>query len=253
VLFAVCVAPAASFAQVDAHELMKKADKQHRIKEERTKIRMTLIDANGDQRARTVENVVKQDDVKGDKGLFRFLTPADVKGTALLSEDQKPGGDTDQWLYLPAFRKTRRLGSADLGDRFVDTDFSYEDLKRRWVDDYGHTLLREEAVDGQACYVIESTPKAKRAVAQSPYGKSQFWLRKDNLLPIRLRHFDKQLRPLKQIDLKDVKQVHGDAWRPMEITVLDIQRKHKTVLAVESRDVNFGIPPEHFSRHNLEK
>jgi hypothetical protein len=159
-----------------------------------------------------------------------------VKGTGLLSVEQ-PGSDEEQWLYLPAFKKTRRVGQSELGDRFVGTDFFYEDLKRRKVGDYAHTLLEGSAVDGQDCFVVESVPTAPAVVKETPYGKSQTWLRKDTLAPVRVRLFDRKLEPLKQLDFTQLVAVSKTAWRANTVTVVDLKRKHRTVVTISEREV----------------
>ena len=162
-----------------------------------------------------------------------------------------PGGDEEQWLYLPAFKKTRRIGQSELGERFVGTDFFYEDMKRRQVDEYQHTILGSEALDGHDCWQVESIATAPLVVKETPYGKTHQWLRKDTLAIVRLRFFDKKLAPLKQVDFSKLVAVSKTAWRADLVTVVDLKRKHRTVVTVTEREVK-DTAPDVFTPRQLE-
>lgn len=243
--------PIAHAADPDPLALMQKSDKQHRIPSERNVASMVLQEKGGEQQTRTLETFALQDDTNGDRMKIRFLTPADIKDTTLLSTEDPKSKNTEQWLYLPAFRKTRRVGQAELGDRFVGSDIYFEDLQRRHVEEYAYKILRSEKLGEFDCWVIESTPSAPKVVKESPYGKSHLWMRKDNLLVIRVRHFDRKMKPLKEIELEDVRKVRGDAWRPDKTTIVDVKRKHRTVLVVTERQVDVAFPADTFSQHRL--
>jgi hypothetical protein len=234
-------------------DLMKKSDAQHRVKGERTKVTLSLQEKGGPERVRSLIMATQQDPAlkEGDKQWIRFEAPGDVKGTQLLTLESS-GGDVEQWLYLPAFKKTRRIGSAELGDRFANTDFSYEDLKRRRVEDYAYTLAAApESVDGAECWVIDAAPSSEKAKKESPYGKSQLWLRKDNLFVVKMRHFDKTGRPLKELKAEGLVKVQGNAWRADKLTMIDVQRNHRTVVIVNAREVLAALPPTTFDPHTL--
>jgi len=239
-------------AEPDAFKLMKKSDDRHRLPSEQIDVKMFLQKAGAEPSARKMRQIVAQDDKIGDRSWIRFEAPTNIKGTTFLSVEDLAKDEDEQWLYLPAFRKTRRIGSAELGDRFVGSDIYFEDLKRRHVEDYSYKHIKVEKYQGQACWIIEMAPKSPKVKKESPYGKSHVWLRKDNLLAVRYRIFDKRMKPLKEIILEDVKNVTGDVWRADKTTLKDIQRKHRTILVVEKRKVNFDLKDGTFSRHNLE-
>jgi hypothetical protein len=237
-------------AAEDPAALMRKSDKAHRLPYEHTIATMQLQGKDETPRERQVESWTSQDDSSGDKLRVKFHAPAEVKGTGLLSLEAKTGDD-EQWLYLPSFKKTRRVGQSELGDRFVGTDFFYEDMKRRQVSDYTYVLLREEKVDGQDCYVIESKPSAPKVVKESPYGKTEVWLRKDNLFAIRIRFFDRNQEPLKQLDATKISAVTKTAWRADATLMVDIKRKHRTLMTVTKRESK-ATAEDVFSRRLLE-
>lgn len=247
-----CSLASPALAAPNALSLMKRSEKLHRLPLERTEAVMVLQKQGGKPYRRRLVMTVAQDKKEGDKSIIRFTAPANIKNTAMLSvEDQKADSD-EQWLYLPAFRRTRRIGSADLGDRFVGSDFFYEDLKARDVEDYAYKLLRSETCGGKQCWVLESVPKAPKVKKESPYSKSIIWLQKKNLVALRLRHFDRRGRPLKELRAAKLVKVGRTAWRANELTVMDVQRKHRTVLIVKGRETaGLKISPDFFSRHRL--
>ncbi len=235
----------------DPKDLMDRSDKRHRIPGEHLRARMVLQNEGGDRRTLQYESWVVQDDEKGDKMRIEFSAPADVRGTVLLRVED-PDTKTDrQWLYLPAFHRTRRLGEADLGDRFVGSDIFFEDMKRRYVEDYSYKLVGEDTIDGKPCWVIESRPFSERVKRESPYGKARLWLRKDILFVVKSYQFDRQGRPLKEMRVKSLRRVAGRAWRADRVEIVDVQRHHRTVVVVERRDLPRSIPDELFSKHRL--
>ena len=236
----------------DPLALMRESDKRHRLASERTRLAMVLQEKGGPERARSLELVVGQELKKksGDKQWIRFDAPGDIKGTQLLTVESDDGS-AQQWLYLPAFKKSRRVGAAELGDRFAGTDFFYEDLKHRVVDDYSYKLLGSESIDGVDCWHIESVPQAPKAKAESPYGKTEIWLRKDVQYIVRTRYFDRQAKPLKELRAQNLVKVAGPVWRADQLTMTDIQRNHRTVLKVQAREVNVVLPASTFNPHSL--
>lgn len=230
-------------------EIMRRSEALHRLPFEHTKSRMVLQEKDGPARERVLETWL-DDRPSGGRMRVRFGAPADVAGTGVLSLEN-PGGSDEQWLYLPAFKKTRRLGDSDLGDRFVGTDFFYEDMKSRNVDDYSYTMLPAEKLDGADCWVIEGVPAGAKMIKESPYGKTIMWLRKDTLATVRVRFFDRKGQPLKQLELQKLKAVSKTAWRADETTMVDVRRKHRTNVVVLSRETT-EIPDDQFSRRALE-
>lgn len=247
------IAPVANTAGPDALALMKKSDKRHRLDSERVDAKMVLQKLGGEAQVRKLTTHTLFDDDKGDKMRVRFTAPANVKGTALLTLEDPKSDDNEQWLYLPAFRKTRRIGQSELGDRFVGSDIFFEDLQQREIEDYRYKILKSEVHDGQDCWVIESVPLKPKVKKESPYGKSHIWLRKDNQFIVMIRFFDKRLRPLKELRAEGLKQTSGQAWRADKTTFVDNQRKHRTVLIVEKREVNIAIAEALFSKHTMER
>ena len=137
---------------------------------------LTLINKNGSKRVRELKSYSK-DYGQDRKTIMFFLYPGDVKGTGFLTWDyDQANKDDDKWLYLPAMKKTRRIsGSSSKTDYFMGTDFTYDDMGRRNLDEDTHTLLREEIIDESKCWVLQSVPKKSGDL----YTKRISWIRQD--------------------------------------------------------------------------
>ena len=133
------------------------------------------------------------------KSLLRFTEPAEVKGVTLLILNH-PDRASDQWMWTPALQRERRIALQDRSTRFFGTDFSFEDLEERDVNQYDYRLLGEQALDGVPCWRIESMPSQKKI---SQYTRSEVWIRKDNYALAQVESFvkDALVRRLKYSDL----------------------------------------------------
>ena len=126
-------------------------------KDSYAKVDMTLIDKNGSKRERTLITATK-DYGPLVKTYLRFTSPPSIEGTAFLTWENEDRND-DQFLYLPELRRVRRIVSSQKDNRFVNTDYTYEDLERRKVDEDVHRIIGEESYNGRKCWVLESIPK----------------------------------------------------------------------------------------------
>jgi hypothetical protein len=252
VIFALGFAPVAYAADDEATSIMRRSEKAHRIPFEATVSRMVLQEKGGQPRSRMMKTLTDQSTNDADKGRVQFTEPAEVKNLGLLTLEADGADGDQQWLFLPAFRKTRRIAQSDLGDRFAESDIFYEDMKRRRIDDYTFTMLPSEKVDGAECYVIESKPKAPKVIESSPYGRTLLSIRKDTLLIVAAKYFDKKDKPLKRFETSKLVQVSKTAWRANETVMTDLQRQHRTTISVVSREMLSAPPPEEFTRARLE-
>src|SRR5437660_8252062 len=121
---------------------------------------MILVNAKGDRSERSLELRTLEGPDAGDKTLLIFKDPPDVRGTTLLTHENR-GGDDDQWLYLPALRRSRRIGSSNKSNSFVGSELAYEDLAPNEVTKQQYKYLREETLDGVRVWVIESAPRLR--------------------------------------------------------------------------------------------
>jgi uncharacterized protein len=180
-----------------AREIMEKNFFVSKVSSLKVESTMVLTNAKGQRRERRTSFLVKlQPNGIDSKVLIRFSSPPDIKGTGVLQIEHN-GGDDDLWIYLPALKKSRRLVANNKKDSFAGSDFSYGEITLPDVDDYRHTTIRRETVDGADCHVIESVPASDTIRGNSGYSKKISWIRADNFLEAKVEYYDVAGRLLK--------------------------------------------------------
>jgi len=215
---------------------------------------MVLIDKNGNERTRDLKSYAKDFGADEYKTLF-FKSPADVKNTAFLTYDyDDPSKDDDQWLYLPALKKVKRIPSADKSSSFMGSDFSYFDMTDRDLEDYDFKLLKETQVRGHDAWMIEATPRNQEVIDESGYEKTIAIIRKDNYMVVRAINFMTNGKK-KYLDLKNIHEENG-IWLVDEMTMTTKKGKvtvHKTKLSFSNIILNGNIDDSVFTTRRLEK
>ncbi|MDH4246991.1 MAG: outer membrane lipoprotein-sorting protein [Deltaproteobacteria bacterium] len=239
----------------DGRAIMEKVNAREDGDNQTTRMEMVLIDAKNTQRVRSLQSY-RKDKGKDTLSLMFFLAPADVEGTGFLSFDyDEPGKDDDQWLYLPALRKSKRIASGDKSGSFMGSDFNYADMTRPDLDDYTFTVQKEEEVDGHAAWRIESVPKTGAIAEETGYSKSVAWVRKDNYVLVRaIRWVNKSAR-MKFMQITKLEQIDG-IWvaREMQMATKEGSRTvHTTVLRFNEVKFNQTLTEETFTLRRLEK
>jgi len=216
---------------------------------------MVLIDKNGSQRQRTIRS--QRMDVGEDTySIMFFLDPADVKDTGFLTYDyDDPSKDDDQWLYLPALKKTKRIASGDKSGSFMGSDFTYADMTERNLDYYDYELLQESELDGHELWVVEAIPNTEKEIDETGYTRQILFVRQDNHVVVRAKSWVKKGKRNKYLDVKKLEKIDG-IWVPTEVhmtTKKGTQTLHKTILL--SKNVKFDQPMDldSFSVRELEK
>lgn len=222
--------------KMTADQIMQKVDTRIIPKDMTVMMKMDLIDKNGNVRSRAMKTYRMGDD----KQIMWFLEPADVKGSSFLrlSYDDR---DDDMWLYLPAFGKVRRIASHAKSGNFMGSDFTYEDLGDRKLQDYTYTLLKEETIGDKACWVIESIP---RQGVTTDYAKIISWIWKDDYVELKEEFYDKKGN-LKKIKLTELQRVEK-YWVPSKVSMQDLKSSHKTDLLFNQISVDTGLKNEIF-------
>ena len=168
------------------------------------------------------------------KGIVRFTAPPEVKGVALLIHNHQERA-SDQWMWTPALERDRRIAMQDRSTRFFGTDFSFEDLEERDVDQFDYSMLGQEAIDGAACWKIQSTPKRTKT---SQYTHSISWIRKDNYAVARIDSFVKS-EVVRRLSYSSIENVQG-IWTAKTLDMKDLRRATHTRLTLQQ--VKYGTP-----------
>lgn len=193
-------------------EIAAEADRQDQgWGDNASSLRMVLRNRNGDESVRELRRVVLEvnEDGAGDKSLITFDAPRDVAGTALLSHTKILDPD-DQWLFLPALERVKRISSANKSGPFVGSEFAYEDLVSQEVDKYNYRFLREETCGGQECFVVERYPLYEN----SGYTKQIVWWDKAEYRIQQIEFYDRKDTLLKTLSYIDYQSYLGEFWRP---------------------------------------
>lgn len=239
--------------QPTGREIMEKYKAQDRTKDTSVKLTMTLSNARGGQRERQVTQVTKTDANDNRKQLIRFLSPADVAGTGFLSIEHSDRDD-DNWLYLPALRKTRRIAGSDKTDSFVGSEFTYEDLDAEDLDAHEYKLIGSESVDGVEAWIVEATLTDPEKIKETGYSKRELWISKDHYLMIQTKYYDRDGAYIKLFKAGDIRQVpDADKWRTYHLTMEDVRKGDKTVLELSEYKMDQGVQDGYFSERYLKR
>lgn len=181
------------------------------------------------------------------KSILRFTAPPEVKGVALLIVNHTDRA-SDQWMWTPAIERDRRIALQDRSTRFFGTDFSFEDLEERDVNQYDYKMLGDETIDGAACWKIESKPKESKS---SQYSSSLLSIRKDNYVTAQIESFvkDKLVRRIHYSELEKIDNI----WTPRTVEILDVGRNNRTVLKLEKLQYNVPMKDEDFTIEALRR
>ncbi|MDZ4205190.1 MAG: outer membrane lipoprotein-sorting protein [Bacteroidales bacterium] len=234
-----------SFAQMTGQQIMEKVYNNPSGDDIEGELTMTLVDARGQERVRQLKQFTK--DYKGaEKKIMFFISPADVRNTSFMNWSYTDGRDDDQWIYLPALNRVRRISSEGKSDYFMGSDFTYDDLGDRNPSEDNHKLLREENIDGKVCYVIESTPKNPGYM----YSKTHTWVMKDNFLGLKREFYDNKGKQLKTLTINKYDKITG-YWIILETEMKNVQKNHKTHMKFNNVKINQGISDSRFTERSM--
>jgi hypothetical protein len=219
-----------SFGLISAQELsgkqiIEKVYNRPTPPQQTATLTMTLTNKSGSQRVRTIKQYTR-DLGKVEKSIMFFQAPADVKNTSFMNwtydDDSK---SDDQWIYLPALKKTKRISSDSKSDYFMGSDFTYDDLGDRKLEDDTHTLIGEETVDGKDCYVVESVSKDEDYM----YSKTKTWIIKDLFIGFKKEFYDEDGDLLKILHINEYKDYDG--FLIINLSEMEnVQEDHRTTM-----------------------
>lgn len=231
----------------DALQLVQQVHDRPAGRDVTTVSRMELIDKAGGRRTRELV-IYRQEQAKGEYlSLARFLSPADIAGTGLLSVD-RADGSSEQWLYLPAMDRVRRVASDRKGGRFVGSDLYFEDLQTRKPESDNHRLVGRETLDGVACEIVESVPVD---AGNSVYRRRQLWIDPQTAMVMRIDYFEKDdSRPSKRWTLLSRQKVQG-YWAATDSKTVDLTSGNETRMVAQTIKFDRKLPSRLFTSRAL--
>ena len=211
-------------------------------------LQMILRNRHGDETTRQIRSRTLEVADDGDKSLIIFDDPADVKGTAFLSFSHKTGDD-DQWLYLPALKRVKRISSSTKSGPFMGSEFAYEDMSSQEVEKYTYRYLRDESFDGRDHFVIERFPVDKK----SGYRRSIVWLDTAEYRAWKVEFYDRKDALLKTLTAQDFETYAGKHWRARQLQMVNHQTGKSTTLLFDDWIFGNGYSDADFNRNSLAK
>jgi hypothetical protein len=245
-LFAVMLcAPCTAQAQ-DARQVMEEAQKRTMATSQHYAGTLQVFDARGkiSDKRWTFDRVGSHG---SSKSILRFTDPPEVKGVALLVVNH-PERASDQWMWTPAIQRDRRVALQDRSQRFFGTDFSFEDLEERDVDQYDFSMDGEETLNGAPCWRIDATPRKTKV---SQYTKSRVWVRKDNYAYQKVESFIRS-EVVRVLNYSDIQNIQG-IWTGRTLEMNDLRRKSRTVLRLEELKYNLPLKEQDFTLQALRR
>jgi len=209
---------------------------------------MTLINRAGKESTRRMRSRILEVPGDGDKSMSIFDEPADVKGTASLTYSHATEAD-EQWLYLPALKRVKRISSKNKSGPFMGSEFAFEDISSQEVDKYEYTYLGEDNIDGIAVHKIESVPTYKH----SGYTRLINYIDQDRLVSLKVEFFDRKNAPLKTLKSSEYTKYLDTYWRPGRMEMVNEQTGKRTILTWSDYAFQTGLTEKDFSSKALKR
>jgi outer membrane lipoprotein-sorting protein len=245
-LAALLVAAPALIAAEDADSIVRASRDRINSKTVSTRSRMVIAAKDGSTTERLLDQY-SSDAASGERTLIVFQKPAGVAGTRFLTVEKEGGGD-DRWIFLPSLGKVRRIAASEGSGSFMGTDLSYDDISSASRDTSAdaHKILRDESLDGEACYVIESVPND----SAYQYSKMVSWIAKDTKIAKKIELYDRKGNLAKVLEILKVEDVQG-RLTPMVTKMSTVSEKTSTTINVEIIKYDDKIPDGVFTTDYL--
>jgi len=236
---------------ISPEEVMKKSQAAflYQGRDFKARVVMRLISRGGQERIRELTMLRKNyGEAGGNQRYFiYFFQPADVKDMTFMVY-KYPARDDDRWLFVPAINMVRRIAAQDKRSSFVGSDFTYEDVSGRDIEEDNHTIIKEERLGNRDCYVIKSTPKA----GDMDYSYRLSWIDKENFLPLKEEYYDRKGELYKVFTADEIKEIKGFPTVTKR-TMKNLQSGHRTEVTFTKADYNIGIEDSLFSERFLKQ
>ncbi|MBL8268018.1 MAG: outer membrane lipoprotein-sorting protein [Steroidobacter sp.] len=214
-----------------------------------------LIDKNGGVRLQIARAVRKNFD-EGRRMAVFYQAPANIRGTSFLVYDYADESkQSDQWLYLPALRKVRRVPAADRGDYILGTDLTYDEIRndnRVTLEDWRFVGLSTADLDGVACVIVDADASSDQVARELGYGRARWWVDPHVQMARRIEYWDRSGARLKTVDNLDVANVDG-VWMARQVEAINHKTGHRTRIRFDSARFNVELPDGLFTQQQMER
>ncbi|MCF7821774.1 MAG: outer membrane lipoprotein-sorting protein [Mariprofundaceae bacterium] len=240
----------AETAEEKGLNIVRKADRQDSGWNDSTsRMKMLLLNRHGEKRERTMMSRALEVADDGDKRLIIFEFPPDMRGTGFLTYSHKQKDD-DQWLYLPALKRVKRIASRNKSESFLGSEFAYEDIAGEEIEKYSYRWLRDEIYEERPCHIVESRPVDMR---NSGYSRRISWIDMDNYYLHRIDFYDRRNTYLKTLTFGGYHQYLGQYWRPDIMEMVNHQNERTTRMIWEFYQFQTGLDETDFSQRSLKR
>jgi len=217
-------------------------------KDSTANLKMTLRNRQGEESIRSIRLKSLEIAGDGDKSMTIFDTPKDVKGTAFLSFSHTVKPD-DQWLFLPALKRVKRISSSNKSGPFMGSQFAYEDLSSFEVEKYHYKFIKDEKVNGIDTSVVENYPNYKH----SGYKRQIVWIDNARKVPIKVEYYDRKNELLKILTFSDYKQYKNKFWRAHSQEMINKQNGKSTLITMSDFQFGLGLKAKDFTKNALKR
>lgn len=219
------------------------------FKDNTADMRMILKNKHGQESIREIRIKTLEVEGDGDKSLSIFDSPRDVKGTAFLTFTHKKDDD-DQWFYLPALKRVKRISSRNKSGSFMGSEFAYEDITSQEVEKYTYKWIRDEVYGNEECFVIELYPVDKK---NSGYTRQVVWIDKKQYRQWKVEYYDRKKSLLKTLTVKGYKKYLDKYWRSDEMNMVNHQNGKSTKLLFSNFQFRTGLKDKDFNKNALKR
>lgn len=219
-----------------------------------TDVQLKLISSKGEVRERSMHMLQKDMENKEERAAMYFYSPSDVRNVSFLISNhaEHTAKPSDQWMYFPAFRKIRRIGSNDKRGSFMGSTFAYVDLDKVNVSDYHSKIIGEKEVLGRMSWVIERIPTSQEVINKTGYHKTQVWVDKERDIIIQQQYFNAKDVLFKQQQSVEVEKIQG-VWTIMRSVMNNIELNKSSEMIFSKLKYNVELDDKYLSQRNLKK
>jgi outer membrane lipoprotein-sorting protein len=240
--------PLLALDKITGQKIIENVYHRPTAKDQASDLTMSLINSRGDSRIRKIKQFLKDYGSKEKKIMF-FISPSDIRNTSFLNISYNNDAKSDdQWIFLPALKKVKRISSESSSDYFMGSDFTYDDLGDRHPNEDTHKILRLEQFREESCYVVESISKNEDYM----YSKTITWIIKDKWIGLKKEFYDEDGDLLKILTNEKYEKIKN-YWVIIESIMKNLQNKHRTEMKLENLKLDKGISDRKFSERMMKR